>query len=114
MAKSMAKLKSLNLDLGESSMFKDMAEEGEGEGEEEEEEPPQQCEWEIAQVMDHESAITAIAEVVLKVRPSSSSSSSSSTSSSTPLHLHFLLFHSHGLTPCLSLAPSYSHLPWRP
>ena len=70
MKKSIKKLKSLNIDVGQSSMFHELDGEGgdtEDDDDDDEKEEEQTCEWEIQQVLEHNSAITAIVEATLQV-----------------------------------------------
>lgn len=63
--RTMTRLKSQKFGFDQSNMFAhDSTEE---EGEEEEEQIAQDCEWSLFQVMDHGSAVTAMADVRLEV-----------------------------------------------
>ena len=69
MKKSLKKLKTLNIDFDESAMFHELDAEGDDAGDDDEEEVEEQqtCEWEVQQVLEHNSAITAIVEATLQV-----------------------------------------------
>ena len=67
MQKSIQKLKSLDIKIAQSAMYHEIAAEGDDAGGDDEEEEQQTCEWQLQQVLEHNSAITAVVEATLQV-----------------------------------------------